>query len=400
MLKINKNFFFLIFISISFLLNYFNYVIISKFTLPIEFSIFYASMIIASILLTPTIIFNFYNIKKLRENFDNRDFYNKNLSEVFFTFVLFLIIYFLFLQIFYYFIKFFFSFNYKLYFVIIFSVIFQSIIEFLRTNLEVQNEIKKSAIYTLLFNFSKFFLCTFIVIFFSTKVWIIFLGIILSQIIICISIILKTKFKINFFKYNFKKINININYIIFSFFFFFLVNFIYLDNVSAYFFINDNIYLASYMASNVLPKSLILYFLPFFKMYYPKLHDKKTSLIKNLKVLSLLLLLTLLSLFIINFVNLYLPNLFKIKNINIDLLINCSLMMILIIILMFMFIYNLAKRNYKILSAFVIIEFATYYYLIILDIRNLSFDIKFLVFYLVSFLILTLLNLPKLIFKK
>ena len=400
MFKINKNFFFLLFISVSFLLNYINYVIISKFTLPIEFSIFYTSMIIASILLTPTIIFNFYNIKRLRKNYDNRDFYNKNLSEVFSEFVLFLIVYFLFLQIFYYLIQFFFSLNYKLYLVIIFSLIFQSIIEFLRTNLEVQNQIKKSAIYTLLFNFLKFFLCTFIVLFFSTKVWIIFLGIILSQIIICTSIVLETKFKINFFRYNFKKINLNKNYIIFSLFFFFLVNFIYLDNVSAYFFIDDNVFFASYMASNVLPKSLILYFLPFFKMYYPKLHDKETSIIKNLKVLFLLLLLTLSSLFVINFINLYLPNFFKIKNVDNDLLINCSLIMILITISMFMFINNLAKRNYKILSVFLIIVFTTYYYLIIRDSINYSFDIKFLIFYLISFLILTLLNMTNLILKK
>ena len=270
----------------------------------------------------------------------------------------------------------------------------------MRTNLEVQNQIKKSAIYTLLFNFLKFFLCTFIVLFFSTKVWIIFLGIILSQIIICTSIVLETKFKINFFRYNFKKINLNKNYIIFSLFFFFLVNFIYLDNVSAYFFIDDNVFFASYMASNVLPKSLILYFLPFFKMYYPKLHDKETSIIKNLKVLFLLLLLTLSSLFVINFINLYLPNFFKIKNVDNDLLINCSLIMILITISMFMFINNLAKRNYKILSVFLIIVFTTYYYLIIRDSINYSFDIKFLIFYLISFLILTLLNMTNLILKK
>ena len=153
------------------------------------------------------------------------------------------------------------------------------------------------------------------------------------------------------------------------------------------------------MASNILPKSLILYFLPFFKMYYPKLYDKETSLSKNLKAFFLLFLLTLSSLTIINFINYLLPNLFKINNINIDLLINCSLMMILIIILTFLFINNLAKRNYMILSFFFITEILIYYFLIIKNNLNFNFDMKFLIFYLISFLNLGSLNLLRILFK-
>ena len=146
----NKEFFFFfIIISVSFIFNYINYVLLSNLLSPKNFSIFYTVVVLSNILITPCIVYNFYSTKMMINTsvLDKRIFIQQNFTNLNFL----SLIYFLILQLFYIIVNNYYNLNYILYFVVTLIVFLQCYIEYLRLILEIDKKIIKSSSYTFFF---------------------------------------------------------------------------------------------------------------------------------------------------------------------------------------------------------------------------------------------------------
>ena len=99
-----KIFFFFFLVSISFLFNYLNYVILSKILSPKDFGIFYTAIVLLNILITPCIVYNFYSSKVIIDISISKKL--EKIQEKFSNLFFLSLIYFFILQIFFFFFSF------------------------------------------------------------------------------------------------------------------------------------------------------------------------------------------------------------------------------------------------------------------------------------------------------
>ena len=157
-LKIQKKiFFFFILVSISFLFNYLNYVILSKILSPKDFGIFYTAIVLSNILITPCIVYNFYFSKVIIDSSISKKL--EKIQEKFSNLFFLSLIYFFILQIFFFFFHFFYEINYTLYLILSIITCLQFYIEYLRLILDIEKNHIKSSSYTFFFNLLKLIFC-------------------------------------------------------------------------------------------------------------------------------------------------------------------------------------------------------------------------------------------------
>ena len=389
----NKEFFFFfIIISVSFIFNYINYVLLSNLLSPKNFSIFYTVVVLSNILITPCIVYNFHSTKMMINTsvLDKRIFIQQNFTNLNFL----SLIYFLILQLFYIIVNNYYNLNYILYFVVTLIVFLQCYIEYLRLILEIDKKIIKSSSYTFFFNLLKLIFCTGIA-FFYLKVWIVALGFVFSQILVILHYYYNNFLRLNFKNINLKK-HINREFFLFLIFFILMISFVYLDIILSYFILVNDFDFVNYSSSNILPKSILMFLLPFIKAIYPNLHNKDYY-DKTINIFFLIICFISFTILTCAYVsNFIIPSILRIKNVNQLLLLYSSWATFFGILCIFLILYNLANRNYKKLSlGFSLSILFLFIPLINKNLSAYSYGVSFLKFYLSCFFIFLIITVVK-----
>ena len=389
----NKEFFFFFFIiSVSFFFNYINYVLLSNLLSPKNFSIFYTVVVLSNILITPCIVYNFHSTKMMINTsvLDKRIFIQQNFTNLNFL----SLIYFLILQLFYFIVNNYYNLNYILYFVVTLIVFLQCYIEYLRLILEIDKKIIKSSSYTFFFNLLKLIFCTGIA-FFYLKVWIVALGFVFSQILVILHYYYNNFLRLNFKNINLKR-HINREFFLFLIFFILMISFVYLDIILSYFILVNDFDFVNYSSSNILPKSILMFLLPFIKAIYPNLHNKDYY-DKTINIFFLIICFISFAILTCAYVsNFIIPSILRIKNVNQLLLLYSSWATFFGILCIFLILYNLANRNYKKLSlGFSLSILFLFIPLINKNLSAYSYGVSFLKFYLSFFFIFLIITVVK-----
>lgn len=390
-LKIEKKiFFFFTLVSISFLLSYFNYVILSKILSPKDFGIFYTSIVLLNIFTTPIILYNFYISKEIINSLISNKF--KKIQERFSGLFFLSFVYFFILQIFFLLFSFYFEINYKLYFIISLITFFQCFIEYLRLILDIEKNLIRSSSYTFFFNLLKFIFCVLIVLIY-TQVWIVLLGFLIAQFLVIFHYYYRSELKINF-QYKILKKEFNFDFINFSFFFILMIIFSYVDVLLSYFLLTDVNEFSSYSSSTVIPKSILMFTLPFIKAIYPNLlyEEKKYKKIVTFFIFILIILFTILSIIFVS--NYFFPSILKIENVRDDVLFYSSCATFFAISNIFLILYNLANRKYnELLIGFSISILYLLYLFQKPELNSIIFALSALKLYGISFCIFLSINI-------
>ncbi len=343
-LKSNSNLLiFFSLISISFGSNYLNYVVLSNFLPQLNFGIFYTSIVLLNILITPCVVFNFYISKVIVNKKENNR--KKNIQENFSNLITLSFCYFLTLQFSFYFLSIYLSIDYTLYFVISLITLLQCFIEYLRLMLDIDKHYIKSSTYTFFFNFLKLIFCS-ILVFINVRVSVILLGFLFSQILIIYHFYNQNYLKFNLSLFNLKEI-LNFDFFIYFIFFIFMVCFAYADVILSYFLLTDLNNFSNYSSSSVLPKSILMFSLPFLKAMYPNLHNQIIALKKVFLLFFSIVLISFVILSIVYLSYFYFPSILKIKNVDPLILLYSCCSTFCTIMTIFLILYNLANRNYK-----------------------------------------------------
>ncbi len=343
-LKSNSSFLiFFSLISFSFGFNYLNYVILSNFLPQLNFGIFYTSIVLLNILITPCVVFNFYISKVIvNEKKDNRII---NIQEKFSNLITLSFFYFIILQLSFYLFSIYYNINYSLYFVVTLITLLQFYIEYLRLILDINKHYIRSSTYTFFFNFLKLIFCSVLVLM-NIKVSIILLGFLFSQVLIIFHFYNQSHLKFNLSFLSLKEI-LNFDFFVYFIFFVFMVCFAYTDVILSYFLFTNVDNFSNYSSSSVLPKSILMFSLPFLKAMYPNLHNQIITVRKVLVLFFSIFFISFLILLIVYLSYFYFPSILKIKNVDPSILFYSCWSTFCAIMTIFLILYNLANRNYK-----------------------------------------------------
>ena len=390
-LKIQKKiFFFFILVSISFLFNYLNYVILSKILSPKDFGIFYTAIVLSNILITPCIVYNFYFSKVIIDSSISKKL--EKIQEKFSNLFFLSLIYFFILQIFFFFFHFYYEINYTLYLILSIITCLQFYIEYLRLILDIEKNLIKSSSYTFFFNLLKLIFCSVIVLFYL-KVWIVLMGFMIAQCLVIFHYYYNNNLKVNFEYINFNQ-DFNLNFIKFSLIFILMILFSYIDIILSYFLLTNSNNFSSYSSSTVLPKSILMFSLPFIKAIYPNLHYQKENFKKILFNFILILIASFMILSIVYFSNFFFPSILKIQNINQEILLYSSWATFFAIANVLLILYNLANRNYNnIFIGFILSILLIVYFFQNFDFDSISFAFSTVKLYGISFCIFLTINI-------
>lgn len=343
-LKFNNNFLiFFSLISISFGFNYLNYVVLSNFLPQPNFGIFYTSIVLLNILITPCVVFNFYISKIIVNNKEDKK--KINIQENFSNLVTLSFCYFLILQSLFYFLSIYININYQLYFVVSLITLLQCYIEYLRLILDTGKHYIKSSTYTFFFNLFRLIFCSALV-FINVKVSIILLGFLFSQVLIISHFYNQSYLRFSLRALNLREI-LNFDFFIYFIFFIFMVCFAYADVILSYFLLSNLNDFSNYSSSNVLPKSILMFSLPFLKAIYPNLHNQIIALKEVFLLFYSIILISFLILLVVYLSYFYFPSILQIKNVDPFILLYSCCSTFCAIMTIFLILYNLANRNYK-----------------------------------------------------